>query len=696
MHRRRAATLALLIAAICPARAALPAHQTALAGSAPATAAYRVVRLLPGRADRGSFTPVAVADDHSVVGYISQSVTLNGEPTIQTRILLIAPSGTATTLAQPDGLQALQPVAMNNHHHIVATSLSDDSAYLYRDGTWLPLAGEPAAINDAGQIALNGYSGDRAASFLTDAWGHIVRTLGALPCNCATFAEAIAPNGVIYGRAINQDGNWTPVRFPPDGGPAVELSQPGETLDFNGLGVAVAIGSTAAGTANLISYDGKVVHQYGGIPGNSMLVPTGIDDHGDIAGYTAAGNPAPRDASSNPAVDTAFLHDAGGFEDLGTLAGLSPGQHLYRALGISHNGAIVALGDLGHGGEPLLLIPTGPTPSASADAQASLLRVHWVPTATPIPPTPTAPPFLSVAPASEMGVWVAMLDGIWILTLQAGANDTITGTAYNNGATYPLTGTYTNPTRGMQPTDPGSRGTIALTFTTPAGKYSVTLQFDERNGAIMPDGGDFKAPTLEGGMAFRRLAQGEGTPTPGATPTPANVDQLPAPPHLASVACTASGAGLVKTLTLCLSVPPGWTVAASDTTSVTLTEPGGSTGTPVRLVIVAGTVNSPTTVAAVEQQAAENYGRTFPDFKACAAEAAETVDGMAGIGATYCYTDPKAPGVAQMAHLWQATSKGGSVVYLYQLSGQAPLTAAQASAQIVLDTLQWLIFQISH
>jgi hypothetical protein len=298
-----------------------------------------------------------------------------------------------------------------------------------------------------------------------------------------------------------------------------------------------------------------------------------------------------------------------------------------------------------------------------------------------------------------MGSWMAMLDGIWILTLQAGPNDTITGTAYNNGATYPLTGTYTNPTRGMAPTDAGSRGTITLTYTTPAGKYSLTLQFDERNGAIAPDGGAFTSPTEEGGFSFRRLAQGEGTPTPGLTPTPANVVQLPAPaatPQLAAVPCSLSGANLVKNATLCLVVPTGWAVAASSNSNVTLTGPGGSPSAPVRLVIGAGTVSSPTTAAAIEQHVVGTYSSAYPDFKACSAEAAETVDGIVGTGATYCYTDPRAPGVALMAHLWQATSKGGSVAYLYQLTGQAPLTAAQTDAQTVFAQLNWLIFQISH
>jgi hypothetical protein len=108
------------------------------------------------------------------------------------------------------------------------------------------------------------------------------------------------------------------------------------------------------------------------------------------------------------------------------------------------------------------------------------------------------------------------------------------------------------------------------------------------------------------------------------------------------------------------------------------------------------TLGSPTTATTIEQRVADSYRGIYPGFKACGAEAAETVDGMTGIGATYCYTDPKASGVAQMAHLWQATSKGGSVVYFYQLTGPAPLTTVQAGVQAVLDTLQWLIFQVSQ
>ncbi len=503
------------IASLIAAGAALyPLAAPAIGAGPTPMPAYRLSPFAPLAALGKDFHPVALDATGTVLGYTERLVPGAGTALVaRTRIYLLPAGGRLREVPEPAGVSDLVPNGMNNRGEIIGETEGDAIGYVYRHGAWGFVGpdgqGEPVAINDRGQITGIVGVNDGNYAFLGDDRGGPLRTLGTLPCHCATRGQAFTPAGDVFGAAFTREGDWRAALFPANGGPARDLqtlagARQSAIMAANGQGVAAGTATFASGD-HVIRYDG-IMRDVGFIQGLPVLTIAGIDARGRIVG-TAQPNMAARNQ------ERAFLAGTGGIEDLTTLAGLPAGSIVREAVAVNGAGQILALADLGHGPIPTLLAPTRPDAGGPADAGAVFSRVAWQPTPTPVPTAMTAPP------AALAGTWIwfgpAVPDG-WpqgaVLQLALGPGMTVHGTITAGGQGYAVAGSYTPPAADAPQLFAG--GTIALSWTVPAagggppaGLYTLQVQFpaDFHQGI-----GTYKTPTGMGGMSLRRAGTQAG------------------------------------------------------------------------------------------------------------------------------------------------------------------------------------------
>ncbi len=169
-----------------------------------------------------------------------------------------------------------------------------------------------------------------------------------------------------------------------------------------------------------------------------------------------------------------------------------------------------------------------PAPTAAPDATPTVVAF--------VPPPPTATPIPLAHPDDPSGVWIVP-GGFYILApgqitnavvILRAIGQTVTGTAIQDGAHLPLTGTYRATTRTLSFTIPlPSGGAIAVGVTIDSSLRQATGSIAAPNlegGFSLTRGGDPHSPAAATAIAAAAAAAAVAptvTPTPGApAPTP--------------------------------------------------------------------------------------------------------------------------------------------------------------------------------
>jgi probable HAF family extracellular repeat protein len=256
-------------------------------------------------------------------------------------------NGSITNVGILPGYRWSEAVAINNNSQIVGTSHQSssppDQAFLYSAGqmtglgnvgcwgTCGPGTGSSFArgINDSGQIV--GTVDSDAQSFLFSNGGMSAFKLSS--GTVYTAAEAINNAGQIVGDLVDQGANpQVASAFLYSGGTTTTLpsTSAGVAWAVNTQGQAVGCTWFRSPTLAFI-YSNGTVTSLGTLPGDSQSCAYGINDAGQVVGWSQS-------ASGNT---RAFLYSNGTMYDLNVLAGLPAGT-LRQATGINNSGQIIA------------------------------------------------------------------------------------------------------------------------------------------------------------------------------------------------------------------------------------------------------------------------------------------------------------------------------------------------------------------
>jgi probable HAF family extracellular repeat protein len=337
----------------------------------------------------------------------------------------ILPSATIVGLGDLGGGSS-EATAINNLGQVVGystTSNGQDHAFLYSDGTMTDIGTSGASsyaygINDSGQVAGYSITGSVTHAFrysdgkLTD-----LGTLGG----AYSFAFAINKSGEVAG--YSADANGTPEAFVSDGSTMTDLGglgtdDQGNSLDsyaygINNSGQIVGYASVSADGGNTVTShafidSGGVMTDLGaGDPSTALginnagqvigvgksayyiesngvfttlsALPAGINDNGDVVGYTQGSN-----SQSDP-----YLYTQGKMIDLNSLLPANSGWTLTNATAINNHDQIVGVGTYqGHQEAYLLTIgaDSGTTPG---NGNTSPPPSQGVGGSAPVPPHAT-------------------------------------------------------------------------------------------------------------------------------------------------------------------------------------------------------------------------------------------------------------------------------------------------------------------
>lgn len=190
------------------------------------------------------------------------------------------------------------------------------------------------------------------------------------------------------------------------------------------------------------------------------------------------------------------------------------------------------------------------------------------------------------------------------------------------------------------------------------------------------------------GTALAVMASRNGSNTGGITgdlPTPSPAGS---PPPVASPTAGPTG-NQASTTTLTVPIPAGWSVAATDSESITLADPNGNA-----FVTVASGRSSPVQTAQQNKDQVDQGLKTkYPDTKPCpnTSTTSGSLNGAKGLFWTLCFTltsgSRSAPAAAA---LFVGANGDGSVYYaVMELATQDNLQHLIAEAKPILQGVQW-------
>ncbi len=118
-----------------------------------------------------------------------------------------------------------------------------------------------------------------------------------------------------------------------------------QATGINDRGQVVGYSSTASGSTHAFLFEHGVMTDLGTLPGGNSSQATGINDRGQVVGYSSTASGSPH----------AFLFEHGVMTDLGTL----PGGTFSFAFGINNRGQVVGYSDGPVGAFFAFLLKTG-------------------------------------------------------------------------------------------------------------------------------------------------------------------------------------------------------------------------------------------------------------------------------------------------------------------------------------------------
>jgi probable HAF family extracellular repeat protein len=201
------------------------------------------------------------------------------------------------------------------------------------------LAGSATGINNAGQI-VGGYlvAPNQTNAFLWNNKNGTLTNLGTLNGGTSSTATAINAAGQVVGNSFSALG--TSSAFFWNGSSMTSLcsscSKSNWANALNSSGTAVGTFINSSGYMNAAEYSSGAAVDLGTL-GGTLSAGYGIDDSGDVVGYSY---------TANNAASHAFLYSNGVMMDLNNLLSVASGWTITAAYGFNDLGDIVGVGTL--------------------------------------------------------------------------------------------------------------------------------------------------------------------------------------------------------------------------------------------------------------------------------------------------------------------------------------------------------------
>lgn len=294
-------------------------------------------------------------------------------------------NGVMAAVPTPAGFPYSAALGINDAGQVVGTAYNSYDSYptppvthgfIYSNGAVTDiglLAGASgwstaASINNSGQV-VGTWSSSPTGPGQAFIYSHGVMTnLAALPGDSGSIGAAINASGQVTGTSINPGSNRA---FIYSNGVMTDISRTGfesvaTAINASGQVVGFEWGcciSTAPEHAFL--YSNNVVTDLGTLTGDGVSYAEGINDLGQVTGYSASG-----------AWRHAFLYTNGVMVDLNSLINPALGIVIIDAEGINDQGQIAATGFNAAGGEDAFLLTPAPEPSGLWLAGGALLALR--------------------------------------------------------------------------------------------------------------------------------------------------------------------------------------------------------------------------------------------------------------------------------------------------------------------------------
>jgi probable HAF family extracellular repeat protein len=201
-------------------------------------------------------------------------------------------------------------------------------------------------VNNAGQVVGGSYtaSGFQHAFFYSNG---VMQDL--LPGVISSEASAINNAGQVVGVAGGTAFLWSGGELQDLGTLQAPYNATSYAYAINAAGQVVGSSSSSIGDSHAFLWKDNVMHDLGTLPDGLICEAYGINDYGQVVGYSAS------------ATDTrAFLYRGGAMLDLTSLVqNLPAGEVLMIAYGINNRGQIIADGIRGHGYLLTPMVSTG-------------------------------------------------------------------------------------------------------------------------------------------------------------------------------------------------------------------------------------------------------------------------------------------------------------------------------------------------
>jgi probable HAF family extracellular repeat protein len=258
---------------------------------------------------------------------------------------------------------------------------------LYNNGNTTSLPVYPLAVNNAGQVLMDGISSQQSGSYVLT--GGSAQPVGLLPGANGVYATAINNSGELTGESgyfstssSGADTQQWQHAFLYNGSTTVDLG----SLGGFAMGTALNNKGDVVGFSNLTpessGIPNQIIHAFlapaggkmidlGTLPGDPSSEAFSVNDKDQVVGWSGPANEQPVVGSTPPAGSHAFLYQNGVMTNLNSL--IPPiGITLTMGIAINDQGQILATGvDANGNPEQVLLTPAGdPVPPSPVYPEA--------------------------------------------------------------------------------------------------------------------------------------------------------------------------------------------------------------------------------------------------------------------------------------------------------------------------------------